>query len=212
MTPASPAKDTRQIIIDAAFDCFRHYGLRKTTVVEIGRQARLSRGTIYQHFRDKAAIVEACAETGSQRFYREMAKAVDEGSTLEDKLSLAAVFVARVRRYIEPFFGAERGPGFPRDARVGCVVLGCTHFPLFHQLIERELYELGGRGIPVVDSAQQTAREVREFLASRGLQKSSGDPGALKVLVTDMPKSFEEVATRFLGDAVGEVEQLDLKP
>jgi AcrR family transcriptional regulator len=102
MTPASATKDTRQIIIDAAFDCFRHYGLRKTTVVEIGRQAKLSRGTIYQHFRDKAAIVEACAATGSQRFYREMAKAVNEGSTLEDKLSLAAVFVSGVRRYIEP--------------------------------------------------------------------------------------------------------------
>jgi AcrR family transcriptional regulator len=102
MTPVSPTKDTRQIIIDAAFDCFRHYGLRKTTVVEIGRLAKLSRGTIYQHFRDKAAIVEACAESGSQRFYREMAKAMDEGSTLEDKLSLAAVFVSKVRRYIEP--------------------------------------------------------------------------------------------------------------
>jgi hypothetical protein len=31
-----------------------------------------------------------------------MAKAVNEGNTLEDKLSLAAVFVSRVRRYIEP--------------------------------------------------------------------------------------------------------------
>ena len=102
MTPVPRAKDTRQTIIDAAFDCFRHYGMRKTTVVEIGRRAKLSRGTIYQHFRDKSAIVEACAESGSQRFYREMTKAMNEGHTLEDKLSLAAVFVSRVRRYIEP--------------------------------------------------------------------------------------------------------------
>ncbi|MCA9625404.1 MAG: glutamate racemase, partial [Myxococcales bacterium] len=48
-----------------------------------------------------------------------------------------------VRRYIEPFFGPERGPGLPRDARVGCVVLGCTHFPLFRDLIADELLELG---------------------------------------------------------------------
>jgi glutamate racemase len=116
-----------------------------------------------------------------------------------------------VRRYIEPFFGPDRGPGLPRDAQVGCVVLGCTHFPLFHAMIETELHELGGRGIPVVDSAQQTAREVRSFLDSRQLRKGQEALGRLQVLVTDMPKSFEVVATRFLGDAVGAVEQVDLK-
>jgi len=102
MTSAAATTDTRQTIIDAAFACFRQYGLRKTTIVEIGRTAQLSRGTIYQYFRDKAAIVEACAESTSQRFYREMVKAMDRGNTLEDKLSLAAAFVSRARRYMEP--------------------------------------------------------------------------------------------------------------
>lgn len=102
MTAAATSTDTRQTIIDAALACFAEYGLRKTTIVEIGKKAELSRGTIYQYFRDKAAIVEACAESTSQRFYREMVKAMDEGSTLEDKLSLAAVFVCRARRCMEP--------------------------------------------------------------------------------------------------------------
>lgn len=130
MTPVSRTKDTRQAIIDAAFDCFRHYGLRKTTVVEIGRRAGLSRGTIYQHFRDKAAIVEACAESGSQRFYREMAKAMDEGSNLEDKLSLAAVFVSRVRRYIEPdeqYFDQDE-VSLLLTKNAGVLLRGCVEF------------------------------------------------------------------------------------
>ena len=130
MTPASRTEDTRQTIIDAAFDCFRHYGLRKTTVVEIGRRAKLSRGTIYQHFRDKAAIVEACAENGSQRFYREMAKAMDEGSSLEDKLSLAAVFVSRVRRYIEPeeeYFDQDE-VSLLVTKNAGVLLRGCVEF------------------------------------------------------------------------------------
>jgi glutamate racemase len=117
-----------------------------------------------------------------------------------------------IRRYLSAFFGPERGMGLPRDARVGCVVLGCTHFPLFHQLIEQELYDLGGRGIPVVDSAVQTARDVRAFLAERGMARPSGEVGRLRVLVTDMPKSFATVASRFLGDAITSVEQVDLKP
>ncbi len=117
-----------------------------------------------------------------------------------------------VQRYLAAFFGPERGFGLPRDALVGCVVLGCTHFPLFQTLIERELFELGGRGIPVVDSAQQTAIDVKRFLEERGLANPQAAPGSLRVLVTDMPKSFEAVASRFLGDAVKDVEQVDLRP
>jgi glutamate racemase len=117
-----------------------------------------------------------------------------------------------VRRYIEPFFGEERGFGLPRDAKVGCVVLGCTHFPLFEALIAAELEELGGRGIPVVDSARQTALDVQAFLDSRDLAAERTRAGGLRVLVTDMPKSFEAVASRFLGDAIDTVEQVDLKP
>ena len=117
-----------------------------------------------------------------------------------------------VHRYLSAFFGPERAPGLPRDARVGCVVLGCTHFPLFQKMIEDELFEIGGRGIVVVDSAQQTARDVRDFLLERGLNKTDKAPSKLRVLVTDMPKSFHDVATRFLGDAIQTVEQVDLKP
>ena len=36
--------------------------------------------------------------------------------------------------------------------------------------------------------------------------------GSLQLLVTDKPKSFESVASRFLGGAVPGVEQVDLKP
>lgn len=115
-----------------------------------------------------------------------------------------------VRRYLSAFFGPDRGVAFPRDAKVGCVVLGCTHFPLFRELIEQELLDLGGRGIPVVDSAVQTAIDVEAFLEARRL-KNPHPSGKLDVLVTDMPKSFAEVASRFLGDAITSVHQVDLK-
>jgi AcrR family transcriptional regulator len=57
---------------------------------------------VYEYFRDKAEIVEACAEHSSQRFYREMAKAMGRGDSLEEKLTLAAVFVTKARQVIEP--------------------------------------------------------------------------------------------------------------
>ncbi len=96
--------DTREAIISAAFLCFRTRGLHKTTIVDIARAAEVSRSTFYEYFKDKESVVEACAEAASQRFYRNMAKAIDRdgGSTLEGRLVRAAVFVTQARQVVEP--------------------------------------------------------------------------------------------------------------
>ena len=98
--PLTQATDTRELIIEAAYACFAKHGLQKTTIVDIARRANVSRSTIYEYFSDKAAILEACAEHASEQFYREMSKAMDRGSSLEEKLSCAAVFVSQARRAI----------------------------------------------------------------------------------------------------------------
>lgn len=95
------ATDTRVVILDAALRCFRTQGLRKTTIVDVGRTAGVSRSTIYEHFPDKRAVIDAASEYASQLFYRGLARAMDGGS-LEDKLSRAAVAVTRARRFIDP--------------------------------------------------------------------------------------------------------------
>jgi AcrR family transcriptional regulator len=94
--------DTRTVIVEAALSCFRAQGLRKTSVVDIGRRAGVSRSTIYEYFPDKRAIVDAASEYASESFYRGMALAMDRGGSLEDKLGSAAVAVTRARRFIDP--------------------------------------------------------------------------------------------------------------
>jgi AcrR family transcriptional regulator len=105
----SQATDTRELIVESAYACFGKHGLQKATIVDIAKRAGVSRSTIYEYFRDKAAILEACAEHASERFYREMSKAMVRGSSLEDKLSRAAVFVTQARRAIasERYFDEE---------------------------------------------------------------------------------------------------------
>jgi AcrR family transcriptional regulator len=112
MTHASAlnqASDTRELIVESAYACFRKQGLQKATIVDIAKAAGVSRSTVYEYFRDKAAIVEACAEHASEWFYREMSAAMDRGSSLEDKLSRAAVFVTQARRVIasENYFDVD---------------------------------------------------------------------------------------------------------
>ena len=101
MTEASAltqATDTRELIVESAYACFRKQGLQKATIVDIAKTAGVSRSTIYEYFSDKAGIIEACAEHASERFYREMSKAMEQGSSLEEKLSRAAVFVTQARQ------------------------------------------------------------------------------------------------------------------
>ncbi len=106
-----------------------------------------------------------------------------------------------VRRYIEPL----------ALAGVDVVVLGCTHYPILRPVIEQEVRARIGPDVTVVDSAQASARDVKEFLTARGLTRDDGQArGKVKLLVTDLPRTFAEMASRFLGDAVGDVEQVDL--
>ena len=130
MTQAT-ATDTRGAIISAAFACFRDVGLQKTTIVDIARAADLSRSTFYEYFRDKETIVEACAEAASQRFYRNMAKAIDRdgGSTLEDKLVRAAVFVRRRARSSSPRHTSMRRSQSHVDQECGNAACGVRRVP-----------------------------------------------------------------------------------
>lgn len=106
---AAQAIDTRELIVESAYACFRKQGLQKATIVDIARTAGVSRSTIYEYFGDKAAVIEACAEHASERFYREMSTAMARGGSLEEKLSQAAVFVTQARRSIasEKYFDED---------------------------------------------------------------------------------------------------------
>jgi len=119
---------------------------------------------------------------------------VEEGWTDGDVPRLAA------RRYLEPLVA--------RGAKV--IVLGCTHYPLLRDVIQREAEDLAKGPVRVVDSAHATAGAVAEFLAERMLLSSKPDGARLDLLVTDLPKSFAEVASRFLGESADHVTQIDL--
>ena len=117
----------------------------------------------------------------------------EEGWTSGDVPRLAA------RRYLEPL----------ARAGVDVVVLGCTHYPLLLPVLEAEAKSLLGDHVTIVDSAHAVAAEVAGFLEQRALLRE-GKAGSTKLLVTDLPKSFDETASRFLGSEAGGAEQIDL--
>jgi len=94
-----------------------------------------------------------------------------------------------------------------KDSGVDTLVLGCTHYPLLKGIISKVM----GEGVNLVDSAEETARVVREILAARGETRPDQERGNHHFFVTDIPAGFIRVGNRFLGGALGDVYQVDLE-
>jgi AcrR family transcriptional regulator len=84
MRHASSKEELRDEIIGAADRLFQHYGYRKTTVEDIAEECRMSRGTIYLHFRSKEEIALAwSAMRNDLRCEKLRAIAISEGSPVD---------------------------------------------------------------------------------------------------------------------------------
>lgn len=84
---------------------------------------------------------------------------------------------------------------------VDTLVLGCTHYPLLREAIQK----FTGPEIALVDSAQNTALAVRKVLTQHKLAAPKKNVGKLQVALTDQSTGFLRVAEEALGLQVGDV-------
>lgn len=140
--------------------------------------------------------------------YAELVRALDAGAVLH------AVACPRLVPLIEgddPYADeteqAVRSYAAPLKA-AGCdtVILGCTHYPLIRPIFQRVF----GRDVTLVFSAEETAREVAETLARKGIENEAGRDGRYRFLTTGDPEAFREMGRRFLQLPIGEVEQVSV--
>ncbi len=91
---------------------------------------------------------------------------------------------------------------------VEAVVLGCTHYPLLKPVISKVL----GKDIALVDSARETAREVKELLHTTGLAstRKAVPFREHQFYVTDLPDQFTVLGRRFLGRPLSGVKHIRL--
>jgi AcrR family transcriptional regulator len=88
------AASVRERILEAAYACVARYGMAKTTVDDVAREAKLSRATVYRYFpggKDQLLTETVAWEAG--RFFQRLANAVagapDFPSLLEEALLFA---------------------------------------------------------------------------------------------------------------------------
>lgn len=79
------------------------------------------------------------------------------------------------------------------------LVLGCTHYPLLRNALDRLLR---GSRLRVIDSAETTAARVGRILVVNRLGARRGARGSLEVMVTSSPRRFTRTAARLFGDEI----------
>lgn len=89
-----------------------------------------------------------------------------------------------------------------------CILLGCTHFPIFQSTMEKLFKDQA----QIVDSAHSTAKRVVELLEDNHLLNTSQIPNRVQFLATDGIDRFSKVAKLFLNTQIdlGQIQLVSL--
>lgn len=98
------------------------------------------------------------------------------------------VTAAVAREYLKPL----------RRSGIDTLVLGCTHYPLLKGVLRGVM----GARVTLVDSARETASDVKRILRDKHLLRTSGGQARRTFLISDRPQQFEKTAREFLGYSI----------
>src|SRR5688572_21054387 len=87
--PASPEEATRARILDAAFACAGRFGLGRTTMSDVAREAKLSRQTVYRYFPSKHDLLMALVLREEEILLETIRRAVEPHAELRPALEAA---------------------------------------------------------------------------------------------------------------------------
>lgn len=177
------AEGTEAVILDAARRCLMQYGSAKMSMVDVARVAGVSRGSVYNYFPERDALVEAVAELAFASFAADMDDAMNAGATLEDQIVAAA-------RTVRQWDNAIRGAG-------GGALLG-----------EEEVAHLITRGSePVMRRMIEVVQPYLDDASARGELRDGLDTGLAAEWIARILHSLSvNPAVRFDAD---DPEQLD---
>ncbi|MCK9483620.1 MAG: glutamate racemase [Candidatus Marinimicrobia bacterium] len=88
--------------------------------------------------------------------------------------------------------------------QIDTLILGCTHYPIIKNVIQKVV----DGNIRIIDTAVETANQVRQILTQYALLSDLQKPPKHQYYVSDLPQKFEEIAERFLGEPIVNVERV----
>lgn len=153
--------------------------------------------------RNRRVGVLATEGTVRSRAYEKAVHSLDAG--IEVYAQAAPAFVPLIERGIvsgPELEGPARGYLEPLQERgVDAVILGCTHYPLISNTINRIL----GPEVRLISSAGQTALEVGRILSRRGYlrrPRDADDTGSSTFVCSADPDEFAALGSHFLEEEI----------
>jgi len=94
-----------------------------------------------------------------------------------------------------------------REDKVDTLVLGCTHYPILSDVIQKVI----GSNVTLIDSGVASSEVIKSELEKLHLLSDLSKPGVQEYYVSDIPAKFKEVAELFLGREIEHVHKVDLE-
>jgi glutamate racemase len=115
---------------------------------------------------------------------------------VEEGWSSGEITDSIVKKYIEPLL----------DKKIDTLVLGCTHYPLLRETLEKNV----GGNVVLIDSAKATAQEVKNILKETCLLADVKGKKFLKFYVSDNPEKFQTIGSRFFSKKISVVQKIKI--
>ena len=82
-----------------------------------------------------------------------------------------------------------------KKSNVDAVILGCTHYPLLKEVIQKQV----GKDVLLIESGEATAKEVDKILNSLNIKNDTqSNKQDVQYFVTDDANGFDEIAKQFI--------------
>lgn len=99
---------------------------------------------------------------------------------------------------------------FFEGTNIDTLVMGCTHYPILADSIEKSIKKIMGHPVTLIDSGVETAQVAKNILAEKKMINTHSK-ASHKFYVTDLPKNFAAVGERFLGKKLDSIEMVNVE-
>lgn len=77
---------------------------------------------------------------------------------------------------------------------IDCLILGCTHYPLFKRIIKQEL----NKNIEIINTGEKLSKELKQILENEKKENTCKKQGEYQIYLTDIETNFIHVAKKLL--------------
>lgn len=79
---------------------------------------------------------------------------------------------------------------------IDCLILGCTHYPLFKKLIKEEL----GKKVEIINTGEMLSKDLQKALVENNKENEVKNKGKCEIYLSDTETNFIRVAKKLLKD------------